>query len=259
MVASPVSLWIGQTGIGLELDYVVPFNASLTFVFFVAWALLAVLGARFAYYAYVNAEQARERDRAAIWMGLVLAGVAAAVYAALGVLDVVSPLDTEFRRGFLLLHVLILAWVIQQLVARIEGEEGLTWPAMDDRGWLAGFGLVGLVTIGTGLALEHPFVLFLQGAGGAWFGTVAVVVGQRAIADARVRGTVMGTLLRHLVPVALFAGTTLALDLATIPLELFSTGLDRALVMHVQVVFVVVTATALASATIRLQQNLIGR
>ena len=52
--------------------------------------------------------------------------------------------------------------------------------------------------------------------------------------------------------ISLYAGGLVlgAVDLATL------VGLDRAIVLHVQVVFVIMTATTLMTATIKLRQNL---
>ena len=60
----------------------------------------------------------------------------------------------------------------------------------------------------------------------------------------------MDTLLRHLLPVLLFAAMVPLTDLAVL------VGLDRVIVLHIQVVFVIMTATTLMTATIKLRQNL---
>jgi len=76
--------------------------------------------------------------------------------------------------------------------------------------------------------------------------------GRRGTTEALVQGTVVDTLLRHLLPVLLFAALVPALDLAVL------VGLDRIVVLHIQVVFVIMTATTLMTATIKLRQNLAG-
>jgi len=60
------------------------------------------------------------------------------------------------------------------------------------------------------------------------------------------------TLLRHLLPVLLFAAMVPALDLSVL------VDLDRVVVLHVRVVFVIMTAVTLMTATIKLRQNLAG-
>ena len=62
----------------------------------------------------------------------------------------------------------------------------------------------------------------------------------------------MDTLLRHLLPVLLFAAMVPALDLSVL------VDLDRVVVLHVRVVFVIMTAVTLMTATIKLRQNLAG-
>jgi hypothetical protein len=66
----------------------------------------------------------------------------------------------------------------------------------------------------------------------------------------RLQGTMLDSLLRHLLPVLTFAALVSIVTLATVA------GLDRAVVLHVQVVFIIMTATALMTATIKLRQNL---
>ena len=60
----------------------------------------------------------------------------------------------------------------------------------------------------------------------------------------------LDSLLRHLLPVLAFAALVGIVNLAA------AVGLDRIIVLHVQVVFVIMTATALMTATIKLRQNL---
>jgi len=60
------------------------------------------------------------------------------------------------------------------------------------------------------------------------------------------------TLLRPLLPVLLFAALISIAELAVFA------GLDRVIVLHVQVVLVIMTATTLMTSTIKLRQNLQG-
>jgi hypothetical protein len=71
-------------------------------------------------------------------------------------------------------------------------------------------------------------------------------------ADSRLQGTMLDSLLRHLLPVLVFAALVGVVALA-IPL-----GVSRLVVLHVQVVCVIMTATSLMTATIKLRQNLAG-
>jgi hypothetical protein len=93
-------------------------------------------------------------------------------------------------------------------------------------------------------------VVALFGVSALAFVLAGVSYGRRGAAEARVQGTVVDTLLRHLLPVLLFAAMVPLTDLAVL------VGLDRVIVLHIQVVFVIMTATTLMTATIKLRQNL---
>jgi len=241
---------IGQA-VGLE-DPAVADNPSMTFVFFLAAVLLLVLGARFGYYAYRNGAAPGRHDQEAVWWGLAVAGAAAAAYALFGLVEVVSPFATPYRRGLLFAHVVALSFVVQRLCrSALPVDESAWWARAGDRVSLAGVAVAALVAVGATLATEHPLVLLLEGGGALVVATVGFAGAQEGLDSRRVHGTVLDTLLRHLLPVLAFAAAIPMLELAVF-------AVDRAVVLHVQVVFVVVTATTLMTATIRLRQNLVG-
>jgi hypothetical protein len=93
-------------------------------------------------------------------------------------------------------------------------------------------------------------LLALQGLGSLAFAGYGFWFGRQQTVAAMVQGTMIDSLLRHLLPVMAFATLVPAVDLATVA------GLERPVVMHIQVVFVIMTATALMTATIKLRQNL---
>jgi len=109
---------------------------------------------------------------------------------------------------------------------------------------------VGAATIHFG---SGPIVFGLETATSVVFVAVGVNAGVTATTESRVQGTVVDTLLRHLLPVLLFAAFVPMLTVATFA------GLPLEVVLHVQVVFVIMAATALMTATIKLRQNLAGR
>lgn len=242
---------IAQVSVGLE-DPVVADNPSVTFVFFLAMVMLLVLAARFGYYAYRNGVASGRESQSAIWLGLTFAGAAASVYAAFGLVEVASPFATPFRRGFLFAHVVALSFVVQRLCRNaLRADETAWWATVDDGFWVAGLGTAVLVAVGSVIATEHAVVLLLEGGGALAFASVGFAGAQGGLASTRVQGTILDTLLRHLLPVLAFAAAIPLLELAVF-------AVDRVVVFHVQVVFVVVTATTLMTATIRLRQNLAG-
>ena len=242
---------IADAELGLDL---VGGNANLTFIFFIALVLLGVLGLRFALYAYLNDRSTGLIGQHALWQALAIVGATAVLFAALGVVDIVSSLQTPYRRGVLLAHVLLLATVIE-ILYRDSVPTGTTGAAAVT--WRRSFRFVGIlvvlaVTAGTLWNAEHVAVAALEGIGGLAFLVAGFVVGRRGTSASRVQGTVVDTLLRHLLPVLLFASLVPIAELAVVA------GLDRVVVLHIQVVFVIMTATALMTATIKLRQNLAG-
>jgi len=242
---------IAAVELGLDL---VGGNANLTFIFFIALVLLGVLGLRFTFYAYRNDRAAELAGQDALWRTLAFVGVTAVLFALLGVLDIVSSIQTPFRRGVMLAHVLLLTLVVQSLYRDSvpTGTAGSSAVGPGRRFWFAGALVVVAVTVGTAWNADHHAVAALEGVAALVFLTVGFVVGRRGTSASRVQGTVVDTLLRHLLPVLLFASLIPVAELAVVA------GLDQVIVLHIQVVFVIMTATALMTATIKLRQNLAG-
>jgi hypothetical protein len=90
----------------------------------------------------------------------------------------------------------------------------------------------------------------LEGASAIGFVAYGAVYYRDQAGNSRLQGTMLDSLLRHLLPVLTFASLVSIINLA-IPF-----GLQRIVVLHVQVVFIIMTATALMTGTIKLRQNL---
>jgi hypothetical protein len=91
-------------------------------------------------------------------------------------------------------------------------------------------------------ALEGGSAVVFLGYGGYFF--------RQQSTSTRLQGTMLDSLLRHLMPVLTFAALVSIMSLAV------AFGIDQLTVMHVQLVFLIMTATALMTATIKLRQNL---
>jgi hypothetical protein len=228
-------------------------DPSLTFIAFVAMVLLAVIAARFAFYAEHNRRTTLATADGVLWEYLLAVGLLATGYALVGILEVVSSIRAPFKQGLLLAVVLLLALAVREVyynAALSTDAEGRS----DFRGRQAlelGFiGVVAVVIFGIALLGLRRELLALQGVGALVFAGYGFRFGRRQTAAAMVQGTMIDSLLRHLLPVLAFATLVPAVDLATVA------GLDRVVVVHLQVVFVIMTATALMTATIKLRQNL---
>jgi len=228
-------------------------NPNLTFIAFVAMVLLAVVGVRFGYYALANRRATGMAGQRVLWEYLTAVGFVATLYGLVGILEVVSSIRATFKQGVMLAVVLLLALSIREVyynAALSTDAEG----RREFRGRraleLAFVGVVAVVIFGIGAFGLHRALLALQGVGALAFAGYGFGFGRRQTAAAMVQGTMIDSLLRHLLPVMAFATLVPAVDLATVA------GLDRVVVMHIQVVFVIMTATALMTATIKLRQNL---
>jgi len=241
---------VGSVGLGPEL---VAGNANLTFIFFVALTLLFVLGLRFSYYAYRNRQASELVAEHRLWDYLAVVGLLAVGFAALWLAEIVLGLELAIKQAFLLIHIFLLAVTMRVLYrsvvpAATDGggrrDRSLTWAAIV---------AVAVVTVGLLVVGRHPLLVAIMGVSALSFAAVGVSFGRRGAAETRVQGTVVDTLLRHLLPVLLFAALVPIVDLAV----LLNIGVvTRATVLHVQVVFVIMTATTLMTATIKLRQNL---
>lgn len=242
---------MGNVEIGLHL---IGDSPNLTFIFFIALVLLGVLGLRFSLYAYLNDRATELAGQRTLWRTLVAVGLTAALFAVLGVLEIVSSIRTPYRRGVLLAHVFLLALVLLVLyrdaVPDGTGESGTSAAGRQFR--FVGGLVVLAVTLGVVWNADHVAVAALEGMGGIAFAAVGFTVGRRGTSASRVQGTVIDTLLRHLLPVLLFASLVPIAQLAMVA------GLPRVIVLHIQVVFIIMTATALMTGTIKLRQNLAG-
>ena len=239
-----------QRSVAVDLQFVAG-NPNLTFIFFIALTLLTTLSLRFGYYALCNRRASDLVAEHRLWDGLALAGLFAGLFALLWLLEIVTTLALPFRDALLLADVLVLAVTMRVLYRNVVPSES-RGRGLDQALILAA--IVGIAAVFAGLLAlgRQPLLVAVTGFSAMAFASAGVSYGRSGAAATRVQGTVVDTLLRHLLPVQLFAALVLVIDLATL------VGLDRAIVLHVQVVFVIMTATALMTATIKLRQNLAG-
>jgi len=239
----------GEVEFGL---YLLADNPNLTFIVFIGLVLLTVIAARFGAYAYLNMHATGVDAQRVLWEYLLYVGLIAALYGVVGVLEIVSSIRTPYRTGLMLAVVLLLALAVREIYFNAALSTTDTDDAFAGRRLVevAFVGVVAAVVFGVALVGLRPALLALQGVGALAFAGYGFWFGRKQTAAAMVQGTMIDSLLRHLLPVLAFATLVPAVDLATVA------GLDRVVVMHVQIVFVIMTATALMTATIKLRQNL---
>jgi len=241
----------GDLEFGLHL---IEGNPNLTFIIFIGAVLLVVIAARFAVYAYVNVRETRTSEQRVLWEYLFFVGAVTTLYGLVSVLEVVSSVRTQFKGGVMLAAVLLLALALREIyynAALSTAAEDRSGEFRGRRGLeLAFVAVVAVVVFGTAVFGLTDALLALQGVGALAFAGYGFWFGRRQTAETMVQGTMIDSLLRHLLPVMTFATLVPAVDLATVA------GLERVIVIHVQIVFVIMTATALMTATIKLRQNL---
>ena len=228
-------------------------SANFTFVAFITYVLLTVIGLRFGLYAYWNGRATESDAQITLWGYLLFIGVAAILSGVVGILRIVlrvfGDVLLNLVGGFILVMVLCLVLALRAVYINSSGVS-----APSDRLLIGVFVVaVAVSTLGM-LALDSMRTPFagLQGATGVALLAYGYHFGSRQLANTRVQGTLLDTLLRHLLPVLLFGSMIPVSELAVVA------GLDRAIVLHVQIVFVIMTATTLMTATIKLRQNLVG-
>lgn len=227
-------------------------DPNLTFIFFITLTILTVLGLRFAFYAQRNRSASDVAAQTSLWSYLLYIGLLGALYGMAGLLEIVTSLQVPSKSGALIGMTLLLAFAIRQIhtTASPDGRAGYSRAERIVRRVFLAM-VVGHVLAVVILGLT-PRTAAIEGVAAVTFATYGLVHYRGQATDPRLHGTMLDTLRRHLLPVMTFAALASAVNLA-IP-----AGLDRAVVLHVQVVFVIMTATALMTGTIKLRQNLAG-
>jgi hypothetical protein len=237
-----------MASLGFELD-LVQGNPNLTFIFFMALVLLGVLGLRFAYYALRNLGETDLAGQKPIWRSLFAVGVVASLYAFMGIVDIVSTIETPFAAGLMLALVLLIAFAIRAInYASNSTVERSPWNLEQLFGLVFGAYAVIALVVTAILGLTTQLVIVL-GVGGVLFAGYGFFFGWRQMQNTRLHGTLIDSLVRHLLPILAFA------SLVTM-LNLIDPFLPRIIIRHVQVVFIIMTATVMMTATIKLRQNL---
>lgn len=233
--------------IGLRL---IEDDATLTFITFLGMSMLGALGVRFSYYANQNIRKTKIESQHQIWQYLQYIGVVGAAYAAAWIVEIVSSGSLVAKNGLWLAMTLLLVFSLRQ-ISTTAGRGLVESGQILDRALRLGF--VGLIV----LYVVLSFVLglgrvtaFVEGVSGAIFLVYGVYFFRRQVSSTRLQGTMLDSLVRHLLPVLTFSALVSVVSLAV------TLGADRTLVLHVQLVFLIMTATALMTATIKLRQNI---
>lgn len=233
---------------------------SLVFIFFIAYSLMIALGLRFAFYGFLNKRASNLDAQALFWDYLIFVGVTAALYGVLGLIEAMtaatqptSVVTTPFRDGVFLAFLFLLALTMREIyhndALTNAGDEATTvFPRRKTiERVLTAVILVSLV--GSGVAGTHIVVTTLNGLGAIGIASYGLVYGRQQLTRTSVRGTMIDSLLRHLLPVLTFGLLVVAIGLTALA------GLDAVIISYIQVVFVIMTATTLMTATIKLRQN----
>lgn len=247
----------------LPLQSVFISDASLAFIFFIAFSLMLVLGVRFGLYAFWNMQATDLDSQAVLWEYLLFVGLTAALYGLLGVLEaataVTQPMTvvaTPYRDGVFLAFLLLLALTMREIYDNdaLTNARGEADGVFEQRRTVEmSFALVVTGSVfGTGIFGNHIVLTAIEGIAAIVFASYGLMYGRRQLSRSSVQGTMIDSLLRHLLPVVAFGLLVLVIDLTML------VGLNVAIVRHIQVVFVIMTATTLMSATIKLRQNVAG-
>ncbi|MFD1588977.1 hypothetical protein ACFR9U_18515 [Halorientalis brevis] len=233
---------------------------NLAFIFFIAFSLMLALGVRFGLYAYWNMQATDLNSQAVLWEFLLFVGSTAALYGLLGVLEAatavtqMSVVATPYRDGVFLAFLLLLALTMRE----IYDNDALTNAPGDSDGGFEhrrsvemGFAVVVAGSVfGSGIVGNHVVLTAIEGVAATVFASYGLMYGREQLSRSSVQGTMIDSLLRHLLPVVAFGLLVLVVDLTML------VGLNVVIVRHIQVVFVIMTATTLMSATIKLRQHI---
>lgn len=225
-------------------------DPTLTFITFLGVSLLAALGLRFSYYANKNMRQTRIDSQRRIWGYLQFIGALGALYAVIWLLEIVSSIRIGPKNGVWLAMIFFLVLSLRQISVTAAGNIGTALTQIDQAVRLGLIGGIALYVVLTVVLGESALSAVVQGLTGVGFLAYGVSYFRRQIASTRLQGTMLDSLVRHLLPVLTF-GALVSIVALAVPL-----GTPRTIVLHVQLVFLIMTATALMTATIKLRQNL---
>lgn len=240
-----VDVGVTEVEFGLQL---VEGDPGLTLVLFVAFSLVFIIGARFGYYAHQNLRSTALDTQRPIWASLRYVGVFATAYGLTGLADILVSLDLAFKNVFLLAATLASAATIRQIQhAGTAGDSDTTILEQVLR-----LGFVALLVVSLVLVVVAPprVAAGVEGVAGLVYLLYGLSSFQSQTANTRLQGTLLDSLLRHVFPLLAFSSLVSVLAMAT------AAGLEPVVVWHVQVVFIVMTGTALMTGTIKLRQNL---
>ncbi len=222
-------------------------NPNLTFIFFMAVVLIGVLGLRFAVYAHLNYRRSEIEDQARLWRQLTYVGLLSVVYGTVGVARVLTGDPTAWAGAVMLTITLLLAFSIRQVHFTARESSAGRGELLARLGFMVALLVIGTLQVILG---PNPFVAAAEGIAALVFVAYGAVFYLDQTSSSRLQGTMIDSLLRHLLPVLTFASLVNIVNVAQ------PVGLSRIVVLHVQVVFVVMVATSLMTATIKLRQNL---
>ncbi|MFC4451475.1 hypothetical protein [Halorussus aquaticus] len=231
-------------------------DPSAAVVRFLGSVLVTVSAGVFGFYAVRNLRLNRLESQRPFWRYLAAVGATAGLFGLFGVAESVvsSRVLTAFAHGALLFCIVFLAFSMREVYYN-----SALAPAPDDQRFSlatlrrveAAFVVVILVEwVAVLLVAQAAVAEVVKGLGSVAFAAYGVVFAEKL--ESMARGTSLDTLRRHLLPVLVsLAGLGLA-DLGVL------VGISPVVVGAVENVFVVLVAGFLITATIRLQQNVVG-
>lgn len=243
-----VNLGVTEIEFGLHL---VEGDPGLTFILFIAFSLVLILGIRFGYYAHRNLTVSDIDTQHGIWRSLRRIGLFTTAYGVVGILEILSSVTVAARNVFLLATVLAVAFTIRKIHATASTDTASTVPDFE-RLLQLGFVTLVIVYLAAVAAGTTRLAAGIEGTSALTSLLYGIFFFEAQTANTRLQGTLLDSLLRHLLPILVFSGLVGVLALAT------AIGIEPVVVWHVQVVFIIMTGTALMAGTIKLRQNLAG-
>jgi hypothetical protein len=223
----------------------VPTDPGLAVTTLVADSLMVTLGLRFGLYAHRNVRAAADAE-STLWRQFRRVGVAGALFGTLGLVEIVAGTPTRIRDA------VWLAFLLALVASLVAIERRTTGTGDGSLAWAWGFGLAIAAGGVVAVVASGPWLVGYEAVVALALAAYGLGVGRRYFAASALEGTALDSILRHLLPLSAFGGLALGVDAARL------LAVDPTVVGHVRVVFVIMTATGLLSATIKLRQHLGG-
>lgn len=230
-----------------------PVTVDLTFLYFISFILIIVIGIRFSWYSLKNKNNRDLPSQNVMWEYYIYIGILSVLYGIFGVLNIISDFSINLGVGIWMAFVFLLSINMReiyysQVFSKSERKRNKSIYSKDILELL--FILIIIIVFIGEILLENNFLKLVEGITTFIFIIYGFIFGNKTISNSIIKGTGLDTLTRNLLPILLFSGLILVINLGIF------IGLNMETILQIQLIFLIMATTSLMTATIKLRQNI---